>query len=125
MRGLNALFTILAMVGALVSAPLFHVHDSDDHGGSFVHAHFLEPEHASPASASEIEARHSHERAHWVDVFTLNSPVTSSFHPVAEFSEPFSLPSPAVNRVVDAVESLHTHSPPDGSDSAPRSPPSN
>jgi hypothetical protein len=100
------------MLSAFAAAPLFHEHDSDDLGnpGSFVHAHFLEPE-APPLDATvAVEAQHSHDRAHWVDVFTLNTPVTVNFYGVAELSEPLPLPAPAVNRVVETVHSLHTQS---------------
>jgi len=125
MRRVNVYVAILAMLSAFVSAPLFHVHNGDDHGnpGSFVHAHFLEAEEESHDSGIGIEAPHSHEQGHWADVFTLNTPFTVNFYGVAELAEPLALPSPAVNRVGAAIQTLRAHSPPDGFDSAPRSPP--
>ena len=124
MRRFNAYSAVFAMLASLLSAPLFHVHDGDDHGGSFVHAHFLAAEEAPPASGYAIEdAHHSHEHARWIDVFTLSTPVTASFHEVAEFSEPLSVPPPQLSRFAEPVPSLHAHGPPDSSSAGPRPPP--
>src|SRR5829696_1530317 len=65
-----------AMFVALLTAPLFHFHDRDDHGSrvSLVHAHFL----GSPASYhhsdNAAESRHSHDKASWVEFFTFDGP---------------------------------------------------
>ena len=125
MRRFNACLVVAAMLIAFASAPLFHVHDHDDHGNPepFVHAHFLDAEERSDDSTVAIETQHSHKQAQWLDVFTLSTPVAVNFYQIAELAEPLSLPSPAINRIVAAVQTLRAHSPPDRSDSAPRAPP--
>jgi len=114
------------MLFALVSAPLFHVHDHDDHGnpGSFIHAHFIEFEDPLPCRGHAVETQHSHDHVRWVDVFTLSAPVSAAFYAVAELAEPLTEPSLEVRRVGLSVQVLRVHSPPAGSNLAPRSPPS-
>ena len=124
MRRFNAAIAAVAMLTALLSAPLFHVHDADDHGhdAAFVHAHFPEFEHAGGAE-SEIETAHSHERARNIDIFTLSIPAAVPFHPIAEYSEPLSLPAPERGGILEPVHCPYSHGPPPQSGSAPRSPP--
>jgi len=125
MSRFSGLVAVVSMLHALVTAPLFHVHDHDDHGtaGSFVHAHFPELESPSEYSGHAVEAGHSHERVRWVDVFTLTAPISAGFQAVAEFSEPLSLPAPVASRAVASLQTLRAHSPPVQSDLPPRSPP--
>jgi hypothetical protein len=125
MRRFSSLVAVAAMLQALATAQLFHVHDHDDHGhaGSFVHAHFPESESQSVNSGHEIEPGHSHAHVRWVDLFTLSTPVNSEFQLVAEFSEPLSMPPPVVNRAVASVQTVRAHSPPYRSALPPRSPP--
>jgi hypothetical protein len=116
---------VTAMLQALVFAPLFHVHDQDDHGhsGSFVHAHFPVSVHATSHSEHEVEPADSHEHVRWVDVFTLTAPVSAGFQAVVEFSEPLSVPSPEENRAVTSLQTVRSHSPPVLSGLTLRSPP--
>src|SRR2546422_3065485 len=122
MHRFSACVAVAAMLFALVSAPLFHIHDGDEHGhpGSLVHAHFPEPEHSGLA----VETGHSHKHVRWLDdVFTTNVPVIGVFHAVVDVSERFVMPSPSVTRAVLSVLTLHAHSPPERFGLAPRSPP--
>jgi hypothetical protein len=125
MRRINAAITGAAMLIALLTAPLFHVHDADDHGhdAAFVHAHFPEFEHASSSAASEIENEHSHEHARAIDVFTLSVPTSVPFQAIAEYSEPLVLPALQIVGFLEPVHTLHSHGPPPQPGSAPRPPP--
>jgi hypothetical protein len=112
------------MFYALISAPLFHVHDRDDdgHAGSLIHAHFPEDENVSH-SEHAVETQHSHQHARWLDILVVNTPVPTTFQVVAEFSGPVTVPGPVVSRAVLSVQTLRSHSPPGRSDLPPRSPP--
>lgn len=125
MKGLSCCLAVAAMLLALVSAPLVHIHDRDDHGNpGFVHAHFPELEHHQSSAGPEIEPEHpSHQQARSVDVFTLNTPVLTVLHAVAELSELLSAPPPHESRAVVGIETQRAHSPPDSFGIAPRSPP--
>jgi hypothetical protein len=125
MHRFSACVAVVAMLFALVSAPLFHVHEADDHGhaGSIVHAHFPGLEHASSTSEKAIETQDSHNHVRWLDVFTLAAPIDAGFQAVAEFSAPLMVPPLPVSRAVVMLLSLRTHSPPERSRLAPRSPP--
>jgi len=125
MRRLSAWMAVGAMLFALVSAPLFHVHDRDDHGnaGSFIHAHFPDVENPTEHSERSVETEHSHQHVRWIDVFTLSTPVPLGLQVVAEFSQPLSIPSPPVSRAVLSLQTLRAHSPPEHFDLPPRSPP--
>jgi hypothetical protein len=123
MHRFSACVAVGAMLFALVSAPLFHVHDrDDDHAESVVHAHFPESEHLAH-SAYEIETNHSHGQGRSIDLFAVNTTQSATYHAVAEFSEFFSISSPVVSRAVLSVQALRVHSPPEQSDLPPRSPP--
>ena len=122
MRRFSAWLAVGGMLFALVSAPLFHVHDRDDHGNAFVHAHFLEPEDPLPDSGHAVDAQHSHHHAHSIDVFTSNAPA-ALFYAVAEFSDKLPLPSLEATGSMVCVETPRAHSPPDARCLAPRSPP--
>jgi hypothetical protein len=125
MRRFSAFGAVGAMLFALVSAPLFHVHEADDHAyaGSVLHSHLPGLEHALSSSEHAIETQDSHDHVRWVDVFTLAAPIDSAFHPVAEFSEPLLVPPQPVSRSVISLLSLRTHSPPERTGLSPRSPP--
>src|SRR5262249_22997369 len=125
MRRFSACAAVGAMLFALVSAPLVHVHEADDHGhaGSILHAHFPNLEHASSSSEHAIETQDSHSHVRWLDVFTVAAPIDAGFHAVAEFSEPLMVPRPPVSRAVLSLLNLRTHSPPERSKLVPRSPP--
>lgn len=123
MHRFSACLAVGAMLFALVSAPLFHVHDRDDHGNALVHTHFLESENPLSNSGHAVEGRDSHGHVRWVDVFTLNTPATTVFHAVAEFSAPLLLPAPVASRARVAAQTLRAHSPPEAPNLAPRSPP--
>ncbi|HYR84289.1 MAG TPA: hypothetical protein VE422_09455 [Terriglobia bacterium] len=122
-RRFSACLAVGAMLFALVSAPLFHVHDhDDDHAESFIHAHFPEPENVGHAEHA-IEAQHPQEHGRWIDLFAVNTPVSANYHAVAELVEPFSLASPVVTRAIISVQVLRAHSPPERSNLPSRSPP--
>ena len=125
MHRFSACAAVGAMFFALVSAPLFHVHEGDDHGhaGSIVHAHFPELEHLSSPSEHAIETQDTHEHARWIDVFTLAAPIAAGFQAATEFSEPLEVPPPPVSRAAISVLTLRAHSPPERSGLASRSPP--
>jgi hypothetical protein len=125
MHRFSACMSVGAMLFALVSAPLVHVHeaDVDGHAGSILHAHLPGLEHASSPSEKGIETPDSHGHVRWLDVFTLAAPIDAGFHAVAEFSEPLMVPPPPASRAVISLLSLRTHSPPERSRLAPRSPP--
>ena len=101
MHRFSAWVSVTAMLVALATGPLFHVHDRDDHGaaGSIIHAHFLELEDTSAPARPEVENQHSHRHATWIDVFVLSAPATMAFHAIAEFSERVAVPSPALDRL--------------------------
>jgi hypothetical protein len=123
MHRFSACIAVGAMLFALVSAPLLHVHDhDDDHAESLVHAHFPEAEHAAH-SGYEVEAPHSQEHGRSIDLFAVNTAPSATYHAVAEFSERFSISSPVVSRAVLSVLALRAHSPPEQSNLPPRSPP--
>ena len=113
----------VAMLFALAAAPLVHIHERDHHGAALVHVHFFEPESPLSNSGHSLETPDSHGHVTWVDVFTLNAPVTTIIHAVAEFSEPLPLPLPAPSQARLEVQTLRAHSPPEFSQLPPRSPP--
>jgi hypothetical protein len=126
MTRLTACLAVGLVLFALISAPLFHLHERDDHDGvaAVIHAHLPESEHRGRHSGSEIEHQHSHAQVRWLDVLTVGSPVLVSHTVVAELPERLVLPSPPATRAVISVYSVHVHSPPTTSDTALRSPPS-
>jgi len=86
MRRLTALIATLAVLFALTSAPLFHLHTQDDHGNAtaFVHAHFWHPEKLGH-SAVESEEQDSHEQVRSIDLLAVDSP--AAFVATAELSD--------------------------------------
>src|SRR5262245_53960929 len=127
MQRFGASLAVAAMLLALVYGPLFHVHERDDHDTSAltIHAHFPEVgQESASADYPEMECPHSHAHVRWLDVLTLNKPITVSFHVVVDRTEPVPVPSEDANQIVQPVETLHLHSPPVLSYFALRSPPS-
>ena len=124
MQRFTACLGSVAMFVALLTAPLFHLHDRDDHGSpkSLVHAHFLETESPSHHTENEFENRHSHEHARWVEFFTFIGP-QASFELAVDFSETFSAPLLEVREGVNILAVPRSHGPPSARPSVPRSPP--
>jgi len=123
MHRFSACIAVGAMLFALVSAPLFHIHERDDHHAeSFVHAHFPTQEDVSH-SEREIEPPHSHGHGRSVDIFAVNTPASAPYQVVAEVSGPFSPVAPVVSRAVLSVQVLRAHTPPERSNLPSRSPP--
>jgi len=127
MRGFNAYLGVVAMLCALLTAPLFHSHDLDDHGHtiSLVHAHFVEEpdyhDHHDDGTKPGYETSESH-HGRPVDVYTLCLPlpgVDLAIGPEAILSVPVLVEQAEV--VLPAVP--RAHSPPSLRRSAPRSPP--
>lgn len=124
MRRLTGCIGAIAMVLALVTAPLYHFHDRDHHGKSvsLVHAHLPEAEDSDHHSDNSIEDRHSHRSARYVDFFTFSAPPTA-IDLVVE------LTTSSLVTVLDVVECVtidtepQSHSPPCTRQSVPRSPP--
>jgi hypothetical protein len=112
------------MLVALVTAPLYHSHDHDDHGGpaSLVHAHFLTTHGAESHSDDEIEAPDHHHQARWVDFFTFQAP-SDAFVLAVDFSEGVAVPVLEQSPGVLLPSVPRAHSPPDGRFRVPRSPP--
>jgi hypothetical protein len=115
---------VLAMLVALLTAPLFHAHDRDDHADreSRVHAHLPEAEETHPHSDPESGSRHSHDRAHWVDFFVFHAP-PSDFDLAVDFTERLSVPALTEQEEVVLFSTPRAHGPPTAQRSRPRSPP--
>jgi len=112
------------MLVALLTAPLFHLHDRDDHGStiSLVHVHLIESEDAHPHADNEIEAPHSHSHARSIEFFTFNAPSPAFDLAIASTQ---TLVMPLIEGREDIVISAvpRAHGPPGTRRSAPRSPP--
>jgi ABC-type Zn2+ transport system substrate-binding protein/surface adhesin len=124
MQRFSACLGVGAMLVALLTAPLYHFHDRDDHGNpaSLVHAHFLESEEAGSHSGNEIETPHSHRHARWIEFFTFQAPPIVSDVAI-DLSE--KLTSPVLEKREKILIALapRAHSPPSHRCSVPRSPP--
>jgi hypothetical protein len=115
---------------ALLTAPLYHLHDRDDHGKSvsLVHAHFLEGENSDHHSDSDhhpdssVGDRHSHRSARYVDVFTFNTPPTAIDLAVELTTTSFVMVL-EVDASVTTEPVPQSHGPPSTRPSAPRPPP--
>jgi len=133
----SACLGVVALFVALVTAPLFHSHDHNDHGdqenqGGLVHAHFLDAEAGSHHAEShhrdygdhgdEIAAADSHHEARWINFFTLHVPA-AAFVLAVEFSERIALPTLEESESTVLYAEPRAHSPPDRRGSSPRSPP--
>jgi hypothetical protein len=112
------------MLVALVTAPMFHSHERDDHGNpvSLVHAHFLDSHEGESHSDDEIDASKSHHQARWIDFFTFQIP-SDGFALAIEFPEGIALPLLKQSQDVILASDPRAHSPPAICLSAPRSPP--
>lgn len=124
MQRFSAYLGVVAVLVALVTAPLYHSHDHDDHGSheSVVHAHFLEHHEAESHATDEIEASDSHRRARWIDFFTLQVPL-DAFALAIDFPEDAAAPLLEQSRGVALPSEPRAHSPPGTRFSVPRSPP--
>lgn len=113
------------MLLALLSAPLFHVHDRDGHDSpvSLVHAHFLEFAESEAHSHDEVEAPHSYHKARWIDFFACKAP-SAAFELAIDLSEKLSAPDLEYRELVTIASTPQAHSPPRTRLSRPRSPPS-
>jgi hypothetical protein len=115
------------MLLALFTAPLFHLHERDDHGhhdASLVHAHLLELEESHHHhDVDEIDASDTHGNVRWVEYFTFTVAPASFDLPVD--SAP-TLSVPVLEERWSAVmpDLPPAHGPPAQSPSVPRSPPS-
>ena len=119
---------VVAMVTAMVTAPLYHSHDADhhDHHGeasSLVHAHFIDDHESEHHADDEIGAENDHHRARWIDFFTfdLASPAVAL---VTDYHAELGVPVQERREGVVFLAAPRAHSPPGGRRSVPRSPPS-
>jgi hypothetical protein len=124
MRAFNTCVAMAAMLVALVSAPLFHFHDWDEHASApLLHAHFSTPASELPHSEHAVEAEHSDDHERSIDFLAVNTTATPIFHAVMEFSEMLPVPSLESQGSVNSVETVRAHSPPGTRRLIPRSPP--
>ena len=125
MQRFGACFGVGAMFLILLTTPLFHFHDRDDHGNpaSVLHAHFLESVEAESHSDEEVEAPHSHNNVRWIDFFACKAP-SASFDLAIEFSGKLSGISLEECTQVTIASIPQAHGPPGVSRPSPRSPPS-
>ena len=109
----------------LLTGPLFHFHDRDDHGTpvSLVHAHLWENEAADSHSSTEIERPHSHGNARWVDFFVCKAP-SGTFDMAIDISDKPSEPVLEARGPITITLPAQSHGPPGSSPFRPRSPPS-
>ena len=124
MRRLGAVYSLASLFFALLFAPLFHLHESDEHGGvAVLHAHFPELEKFHHDAESDVEPNHSHEQVRSIDFLTstIVSPATQSF---VISDAPLFVLTLEDQRSVSSVDTPRTHSPPALDRSIPRSPPS-
>ena len=122
MRLFSTCLAVGSLLFALVTAPLFHAHDRDEHGTANIHAHLPEFEIHFSDSGLEIEAQDSHHRSHSIDVFTSIVP-SVGFYAVAELSDMARLFSLQQAPGTVCIFAPRAHGPPDGRCSIPRSPP--
>ena len=124
MQRFGALAGVVAMLIALLTSPLYHSHDHDDHGqpASVVHAHFLEAEESEHHPEDELEADHAQGRARWIDFFVFSPPSAAIDLPIDLTETPAVLPvSERYGVVLAAIP--NAHGPPGERPSIPRSPP--
>ena len=123
MRRLAALYTFASLLIALVYAPQFHIHDSDEHGGGpLLHVHFPELEESHHGSGPEFESKHSHDHAQSIDFLT--STITSiTVQLYVAPNAPLLMPKLENQRPRLSVETPRAHDPPALDRSIPRSPP--
>ena len=124
MHRLTPGIAILTLIYVSVYAPLFHVHDYDDHGKPehVVHAHFAGPGNSVHLEGIEVEANDSHHETRWIEFFTLAAPVVVTCV-VVDVSQALALPLPETQESVAFMEAPRAHSPPRIGPTAPRSPP--
>jgi len=125
MRRFAAYLGVGAVFAVLLTAPLFHLHDHDDHDNpaSHIHAHFWEFPEVDIHSNPELEAPHSHASARWIDFFVCKAPSASSEIAI-DLPEELLSPVLEVRAAVTIPSIPQAHGPPGGRPSIPRSPPS-
>ena len=125
MRQCTACLSVMAMLVALLTAPLFHMHERDEHGHqvSFVHAHLGGLEMLDSHASDEVEGNHSHAHARWVDVFTFD---TFSLYIDWPIDVAITWVTPQLQRGESFVIAFvpQAHGPPGSRPFSPRSPPS-
>jgi len=116
---------VVAVFAVLLTAPLFHLHDHDDHDSpaSHLHAHFWEFPDVDLHSSPELEAPHSHANARWIDFFVCKAPSAASVVAI-HLSEELLNPVLEVREAITIPSIPQAHGPPGTSPSIPRSPPS-
>jgi hypothetical protein len=123
MRGITTYGAILALLLAVVYAPMFHLHADDHDGGTpFIHAHFPELFHHEDESGPAVEEQHDHVYARQIDVLTTNiaPPVQVAFYAVEETFAPRPVETSPGFVILDDPRA---HDPPSLRSSNPRSPP--
>ena len=126
MHRCTAWLGVAAMLFALFTAPLFHLHEQDDHGhdAALVHAHLLELEEAHHHhDIDELDATGSHGHVRWVEYFTF-SVAPASFDLPVDSTPTFVVPVLEERWSVVMPDLPPAHGPPVYSSSVPRSPPS-
>ena len=125
MRPISTLVGVVAVLLALLNAPLFHFHDHDDHGNpaSLLHAHFWESAEVDDHASPELETPHSHASVRWIDVFACKAP-SASFDVAIVLTEELLIPSLDPQEAITIASVPQAHGPPGSAPSRPRSPPS-
>jgi hypothetical protein len=123
-QGFSAFLGVVAMLVALLTAPLFHSHDHDDHGsdGSLIHAHVPDSHEGESHSGDEIDSSGDHHQARWIDFFTLQIP-PDAFALAVDFTQDRTAPILEQSEGVILPSEPRAHSPPATRFSVPRSPP--
>jgi hypothetical protein len=118
---MTACSAIGALLLAIIYAPLFHIHDGDEHEGpaSFVHAHFPEL-HVEEAGQTFDHPPEGNPRS--IDVLVIAAPYSlpGLFFAV---EEPFVLQAPRACSGFATVDEPRAHAPPSLISQIPRSPP--
>ena len=124
MRGLSVCLGVIAILQALVTAPLFHSHDRDDHGHStsVVHAHLVEEAEHDNHAEPEYDSSDTH-HGRPIDVYVLSMPL-AGFDLAIDSEATFLVPVPVEQAGVVMLAAPRAHGPPEVPRSSPRSPPS-
>ena len=125
MRRCSACLGVMAMFVVLLTAPFFHMHQTEERGRhvSFVHAHLSELELPDSHPHDESEQKHSHAQARWVDVFTFDAFSPGIDWPI-EFAVTPAIPQLRSDESVVLAFVPQAHGPPGGRPFSPRPPPS-
>ena len=125
MKKLATWLGVAAMFSVLLTAPLFHFHEHDDHENTaaVLHAHFAESPEVDHHSEPELESPHSHANARWIDFFVCKAP-SASCGLAIDFAEELLTPILEVQEPIHIASIPQAHGPPGAAPSRPRSPPS-